>query len=247
MSSTTAGTTRALQTLGDVAEALMKTIGLGVLILIAVASVADAQGLRPVRATRGNVGLSFLVAQPVGEFANFVNVGAGLAGHGVWTPDPGGLLGLRADASCIIYGSETRHYGLVPLVDVGVTTDNLIAGLQIGPQITLGRGNLQAYGYGQLGFSYFGTTSSVDGGYINTTNYDDVTFATAAGAGLRLQLSHGRHPIAMDLGARYLHNGHARYLTEGSIRVTGNSVFISPIESQANLVVYQVGVTVGLR
>jgi len=225
----------------------MKTIGMGVLILVALSSGAEAQGLRPVRATRGNVGLGLIVAQPVGDFANFVNVGAGLAGHGVWTPDPGGTLGIRADGSFIVYGNERRHYGLVPLVDVGVTTTNLIAGLQIGPQVTVGRGSLQAYGFGQLGFSYFGTTSSVDGGYGNTTNYDDVAFATAVGGGLLLQVSHGRHPVAMDFGARYLHNGRARYLTEGSIRVTGNSVFISPIESQANLVVYQVGVTVGLR
>ena len=225
----------------------MRTIGVGVLTLIALSSVAEAQGLRPVRATRGNVGLGVIVAQPVGDFANFVNVGGGLAGYGVWTPDPSGTLGIRADGSLIIYGSETRHYGFVPLVDVGVTTTNLIAGLQVGPQVTVGRGNLQAYGFGQLGFSYFGTTSSADGGYISTTNYDDVTFATAAGGGLRLQLSHGRHPVALDVGARYLHNGRTRYLTEGSIHVTGNAVFISPIESQADMVLYQIGVTVGLR
>jgi hypothetical protein len=38
-----------------------------------------------------------------------------------------------------------------------------------------------------------------------------------------------------------------RYLREGSIAVDGNDVTISPIESQANLVVYQVGVSIGLR
>jgi hypothetical protein len=225
----------------------MKSTAVVSVMLMAMTSGVAAQGLRPVRAAKVHLGLDFVVAQPVGQFGNFVNAGLGAAGHVAWTPDPAGVWGIRADASYLIYGSQTRWYGYVPLVDVGVHTMNQIAGLQVGPQITLGKGDLQVYGFGQVGFSYFFTTSSADRGWNTTTNYDDVTLATAAGGGVRLQLSHGQHPISLDAGARYLHNGRTRYLTEGSIRVTDNAVYLSPIESQANMVVYQIGVAVGLR
>lgn len=224
----------------------MKSTAVVSVMLMAMTSGVAAQGLRPVRAARVQLGLGFVVAQPVGEFSDFVNAGIGAAAHVAWSPGPARVWGIRADASYLLYGSQTRWYGYVPLVDVGVRTQNQIAGFQVGPQITLGKGNLQVYGYGQVGFSYFFTTSSSDG-WNSTTNYDDVTLATAAGGGVRLQLSHGRHPISLDGGARYLHNGRTRYLTEGSIRVTDNAVYISPIESQANLVVYQIGVSIGFR
>jgi hypothetical protein len=220
------------------------------LALAATASAAEGQGLRPVvRVPRAQVGLAAVLAQPTGEFADYVGLGVGVAGHAVWAP--GGVLGLRADASWLIYGSETRRYQLVPLVDVDVTTNNQIAGFQIGPQLTLGTGDAQVYGYGQLGFSYFVTSSSVAGSgniepFANSTNFDDFTFATSAGGGVRFRVSHGRFPVALDLGARYLYNGRARYLREGSIDITGNTVTYTPIESQTNLIVYHLGVTMGL-
>lgn len=220
-----------------------------VLALSTTASPARAQGLRPVRTADTHLGLAGLLAQPTGEFADYVGLGGGVAAHVVWTP--GGVLGLRADASYLIYGRETRRYQLVPLVDVDVTTTNQIAGFQLGPQITLGTDAAQVYGFGELGVSYFVTSSSVEGSgniepFANTTNFDDVTFATSAGGGVRLRVSHGRVPVALDLGARYLHNGRARYLREGSIVITGNTVTYTPIESQTNLIIYHLGVTVGL-
>ncbi len=227
----------------------LKVIAGTVLVLAVTASAAQAQGLRPVRTTNTHLGLAVLLAQPTGEFANYVGLGGGLAGYAVWTP--GGVLGLRADASYLIYGSETRRYQLVPLVDVDVTTNNQIAGFQLGPQVTLGTGAAQVYGYGELGFSYFVTSSSVEGSgnvapFANTTNFDDFTFATSAGGGVRFRVSHGRFPVSLDLGARYLYNGRARYLREGSIAITGNTVTYTPIESQTNLILYHLGVTVGL-
>jgi hypothetical protein len=222
----------------------------GMLLALAVtAGAAHAQGLRPVRRSSADVGLAVVLAQPIGEFADYVGVGGGLAAHAVWTPR--GVIGLRMDATYLIYGSETRRYQLLPLVDVDVTTNNQIAGFQIGPQLTIGRADAQVYGYGQLGFSYFVTSSSVSGSgniepFANTTNFDDFTFATSAGGGVRFQLTHGRVPLALDLGARYLYNGRARYLREGSIAITGNTVTYMPIESQTNLVLYHLGVTVGL-
>lgn len=215
-----------------------------VLALIAAAGAAQGQGIRPVGNPGVHAGVGALLAQPTGEFANYVDVGFGLGAHVLWEPDPDGMFGLRADGTYLIYGSETRRYQLLPLVDVDVTTNNQIAGLQIGPQLSFGRGAVRAYGYGQIGFSYFATTSSVEGS--GATNFDDVTFASSVGGGVRFQLTHGRAPVALDLGARYLYNGRARYLREGSVEVSGTVVSITPVESQTNLILYQLGVSIGL-
>jgi hypothetical protein len=218
-------------------------------VLALTASAAQAQGLRRVRSSRVDIGFAGLLAQPTGVFGDYVGIGGGVAGHVVWTP--GGVLGLRADATYLIYGHETRWYPFLPLVDVGVSTDNQIAGFQIGPQLTLGSRHAQLYGFGQVGFSYFFTSSSVKGSadiqpFASTTNFDDFAFATSAGGGLRLQLSHGRVPVALDLGARFLHNSRARYLTEDGVSISGNTIYYMPIESQTNLVIYSLGVTIGL-
>jgi hypothetical protein len=63
---------------------------------------------------------------------------------------------------------------------------------------------------------------------------------------VKIQLTHSRHPLSLDLGARYVYNGRARYLRSSSIIITGNTVQYTPIESQTNLILYQVGVSVGL-
>jgi hypothetical protein len=225
--------------------------GLWLALALGVTSAAQAQGIRPIGGPNVHLGGGVLLAQAIGEFANYVDVGYGLGAHALWEPVADGPFGLRLDGTYLIYGSETRRYELLPLVDVDVTTENQIAGLQIGPQVSVGRGALRAYGYGQIGFSYFATTSSVEGSgnaqpFAETTNFDDFTFASVAGGGVRIQLSHGRTPVALDLGARYLYNGRARYLREGSIEIVGNDVTLTPIESQTNLILYQLGVSVGL-
>jgi hypothetical protein len=113
------------------------------------------------------------------------------------------------------------------------------------------RGAVRPYAYGQVGFSYFATTSSVEGSgntqpFANSTNFDDFTFATSAGTGVLIVLSH-RRPVTLDLGARYVYNGRARYLREGSIAISGTTITYSPIESETNLILYMIGVSVGLR
>jgi hypothetical protein len=217
--------------------------------LAGTVGAADAQGLRPVGDNRFDLGFVGLLAQPTGEFADYVGLGGGVGAHAVWTP--GGVLGLRADASYLIYGSETRRYQLVPLVDVDVTTRNQIAAFHLGPQLTLGGDAAQVYGFAELGFSYFFTSSDVSGSgniepFANTTNFDDFTFATGAGGGVRLAVARGRVPVSLDLGARYLYNGRVSYLREGSVTIQGGTVYYAPIRSQTNLVLYHFGVTIGL-
>lgn len=222
-----------------------------VLVLAIIPSAVGAQGLEPLGPPSAWVGGSLVLAQPTGQFGEYVDFGFGATGHARWSPDPDGIFGLRADGTFLIYGSETRRYQLVPLIDIDVTTNNQIAGFQFGPQLTFGQGTVRFYGYGQIGFSYFATTSSVEGSgniepFANTTNFDDFTFATSGGGGMLVQVSHGRTPVALDFGVRYLYNGQATYLREGSIDIVGNTVTYTPIDSQTNLVLYQLGVSVGL-
>jgi hypothetical protein len=54
--------------------------------------------------------------------------------------------------------------------------------------------------------------------------------------------------IGLDAGARFIRNGHTRYLREGGITdLPGGGFTVSPVESETNLVVYHVGINVGLR
>lgn len=230
----------------------MKCPAVLVLALLGLPVAAAGQATESLRPPGFYVGGGVIIAKPTGEFADYVNIGGGLAGHAVFNPSPEGIFGIRADGMFILYGSETNRYQLLPLVNVDVTTTNQIAAFQFGPQLTFGQGAVQGYGYGQLGFSYFATTSSVEGSgntepFANTTNFDDLTFASSAGGGIRIRLSSGWNPVLLDLGVRYMRNGRARYLREGSIDITGNNVTITPIESETNLVVFQLGVTVGIR
>lgn len=217
---------------------------------VLVAARADAQ-LREVR-TRGFGGGGFLIAEPVGEFANFVGTHGGFGGAVTF----GRNLGLRVSGSVLIYGHQSRPIplgGTGGLVWLDLSTNNYIASLGVGPQITVGDGPLQLYGYGTVGLGYFGTTSSVSGSFdyepfASTTNFDNATLALETGGGLQIRVANRRRPVFLDLSARYVRNGRVRYLTESGVRENPDGSFsLYPVESQANLVAFQIGISVGLR
>ena len=199
------------------------------------------------------MGFNLQVGQASGIFSNYVSAGIGGGGYFLYRPDAEGVFGLRAGAMLMIYGSQTRRYPLLPGIAADVTTRNEIVGMTLGPQLTFGRGAAKVYGYGGIGFSYFATRSSVEGSgnvnqpFASTTNYDDFTFASEGGGGMWVFLSRGRTPVALDLGVRYLNNGRVTYVTENGVRVVGNDLEVDPIDSEANLIVYHLGVTIGLR
>lgn len=211
------------------------------------------QDQAPLRPPQVYLGLGLEVGQAVGEFEDYVRYGVGIGGHFVWRPKPAGPLALRVSGMFLVYGSQTRRYPLVPGINVDVTTTNNIGGMTFGPEFLFGSGTLQAYGHAGIGFSYFATTSSVEGSnqqnqpFASSTNYDDITFAPEGGGGLLIRLSAGRIPIFVDLGARFLNNGKVTYVTKDRITVQGNQLIVNPVESEANLVVYRIGMRIGLR
>jgi hypothetical protein len=220
--------------------------------LAALPVAATAQTLVPVR--RNVVGLSAAVMQPTGEFDRFLPWGGGLGLDFVSGLGRHGILGLRLDAAVLWYGHE--HYDVwlsprVPDAYFRVSTDNLIATVGVGPQLTLGNGPVRPYGFGLLGGSYFATTSSVEDDWGETLerdlNYDDLTLGLSAGGGLLVQLGGRSHPFYMDLGAQWTRNGRATYLREGSIVDNPDgSITVFPIRSDANLWTFRLGVAVGI-
>ena len=207
------------------------------------------------RPSRVTVGGGFFVAQPVGEFKNYVDNGVGGGGHVVLRLDPRGILALRGDVGYLLYGHETKRVSLPDAgrVQFDVTTSNNIVTYAVGPQLTVPSGPIRPYVNAQIGGAYFFTESSVggsdnDGGFAGTRNFGDNVASYVYGGGVFVPLAVRNALVGIDFGARFIRNGHTRYLREGGITdLPGGGYTVSPIESETNLVVYHLGVSVGLR
>jgi hypothetical protein len=203
-------------------------------------------------APQGYLGLSIQVGQARGQFADYVDYGGGGGAYLVVRPNRRGPFGVRLDVMYLNYGSQTHSYPLVPGIVVDVTTDNQIFQFALGPQLTIGQGALQAYGFGTVGGSFFSTTSSVEGTdqnnqqFASTTNHADATFSSEFGGGILVRVSRGL-PLFLDIGARYLRNGRVTYVTKERVTISGNQLLVDPVNSEANLIVYHLGVSIGLR
>jgi hypothetical protein len=211
-----------------------------------------AFGTRPARATAGG---GVLVAQPVGEFKNYVANGFGGGGHLMLRVDPQGFLALRADVGYLVYGHETKRVSLpnAGRVEFDVTTSNNILTYSIGPQLMVPTGPIRPYVNATAGGAYFFTESSVGGSdnsseFASTRNFGHNVASYGYGGGVFLPFVVRNALIGLDVGARFIHNGRTRYLREGGIAdIPGGGFIVSPIESETNLVVYHAGISVGLR
>ncbi|MFN2567224.1 MAG: hypothetical protein ABR499_19690 [Gemmatimonadaceae bacterium] len=225
------------------------------LVTLAGAAPAGAQydfGTRPARATLGG---GVLVAQPVGEFKSYVNNGFGGGGHLMLRIDPRGFLAVRADVGYLVYGHETKRVSLpnAGRVQFDVTTSNNILMYSVGPQLMVPSGPIRPYVNAVAGGAYFFTESSIGGSdnagdYASTRNFGDNVPSYGYGGGLFVPLAVRNALIGIDIGARFIRNGHTRYLREGGIQDDpAGGYTVSPIESETNLVVYHVGISAGLR
>lgn len=196
--------------------------------------------------------VSLLAAQPLGEFDDYIDVGGGISGGVMYQLSPSSPIAIRGDFGYVLYGSEKKRIHPFPRLEGDITTNNSIAYAAIGPQIMVPDGMLRPYIGGSVGLAYFFTQSSLDGitagqdAILETTNFDDVTFAYSGSGGVYIPLRRGLKPISLDIGARYHKNGRARYLTEGSIQDNpDNSITVNPIESETNLLSWHLGVSIG--
>lgn len=204
-------------------------------------------------------GLTLIVTQPVGAFRHYVGESVGLGGHALVGLVPNRALSLRVDGEVVQYGRQTRRlyvggWSGLPLEEV---TSNNIGTLLVGPQLAVPAGPVRPYIHGGVGFAYFNTGTSVecsrcsdgwdDDPLWNRTHLGDLTLSYGGGGGVAIALGRGADPVTLDLGARYQHNGNARYLREGSLISGASGPTFTPIESEANYVVYRLGVSVPVR
>lgn len=219
--------------------------------------VDDRDVPQPRRVPRWDLGGGLAVAVPQGEFGRFVDEGFGLALHAVYGLDRANVVGLRFDAGFVNYGNERFTVPLLPSTGrilVDVRTRNNIAMVGLGPQLQVPAGPIRPYVNGFVGLGYFFTESSVGGssdwdhdGFASTLNFDDARFAYGAGGGLALRLGNGLRPIYLNFDAQYRRHGETEYLREGSIVDDGfGGTTIYPLLSEADFLLFQVGVSVGL-
>ena len=207
-------------------------------------------------------GLGFGVTQPVHEFRRSVpNRGIGGVVHALYRLGGSGAFALRADGNFLRYGSERRTVPIIPgvgRVTADLVTTNSIGGFTVGPQLMVPTGPVRPYALAGLGAAGFSTTSTLedrDNTYdddrviARDQNLSDWTLARAGGGGVLVRLGRGRRSIGfLDVGARYQHNGRARYLTKGGIRDNANgTVTLDVREGQANFWTYHVGFALGTR
>ena len=237
--------------LGECAAMALASLGL----VGATPLVGDAQSAAEQSAFRGELVFYGDFALPVGEFGDNVDVGGGGGLAGVWLLDADGMIGLRADATFVLYGyeSERRRFSLtVPEVGVDVRTTNYIVTGGVGPQIFLATGPIRPYVFGTVGVSYFATETTVGGGdrqedIASSTNLRDTSLALTGGGGFSIRVSSGVNPVSLDFGASYQYNGETEYLTSGNLEKASRRQgrrFV-PILSQTNMAIFRVGVTLG--
>ena len=238
----------------------MRNVALFPLALLLASAPLSAQTtitetrLKPVHVYFGG---NFIVAEPQQEFGDYINTSFGGSLHVLWKPAPNGVLGLRFEGGGIGYGEEKQRVPLSETVGgrimVDLTTSNFIGFANVGPQLMAPRGPIRPYLAPTIGFAYIGTVSSVEGvdshqSFASDVNYDDFLFAYGATGGIYVPLSQGRVPVALDLSARYHQNGKASYLIEGSIHDNADgTITFDPIRSRANLLTFQIGVSIGAR
>ena len=228
-------------------------------VLLGVAGLhASAAGQVPEDLPRAYAGVAAAVAQPLGEFDDYVNVGGGLDGFLRVRLDAAGIVSLRIHAGFLTYGNETRRVCLSETVgcriEVDLTTSNNILLLGVGPEVGVPLGPVRLYGNGSVSLDYFSTDSNVSGTssgepFAGTRNYSDGGFAWNAGGGMEVEVARARNlPISLDLGLSYQGNGRREYLTRGGIidRPDGSLEF-DVKRSEADFLLWRIGASVGLR
>jgi hypothetical protein len=215
---------------------------------------AQAQG-EPELPPGVRLGVQAIVVQPTGEFGDYVDLGGGLRGSIRFDLDDTGVLGLRVEAGGMTYGRETRRVCLSETVGcritVDLTTSNNVFMMGVGPEIALPVGPFDVFGSLLGGFSYYATSSSVQGTrddtpFATSENYGDGGWAWNWGGGVRLPITRGRMPVALEIGLSHQRNGRREYLTRGDIQeLPGGEIELDVKRSDADFLTWGIGVSIG--
>jgi hypothetical protein len=250
------GTNHALESCVTKQNGFLKAtcIGLGLLLMAQELHAQELPRALGSRAPVAYIDFAGLVSNAVGEFGNLVGAGGGgnLSAK-VFPLEDSRNFGLRADLGWVIYGLES-----VPTcisdpcrVQTDIKTSNNIFYFGLGPEVVLIRGRFEPYVYGTLGTSVFNTGSTLQGEYFagaetnfNTTHLNDWTFAWRAGGGIRYGIW---EDFSLDFGVEHHGNGVVDYLAKGDVIDNPDStVSINARRSEANLLTFRLGVSLGL-
>jgi len=184
-----------------------------------------------------NVGLNFMTAFPQDEFKDNVDqVGFGGSLDFVYRLSESPL-GVGAYIAYLVYGSETRRepFSLtIPDVVVDVTTTNSIILGHLLFRVQPGRGSVQPYVDGMLGFTLLSTDTRIedvddDDEIASSNNMRDTAFSYGFGGGLKVRVhefdmgdnefEEKMGTLFIDIGVRYIRGGEAEYRKEGSQEV----------------------------
>jgi hypothetical protein len=155
------------------------------------------------------------------------------------------------------YGHVHRHEQPVPEVRVDVDTFNNIAQGLFFVRLQPRSGRVVTYVQGMAGLSYLFTDTTISGHqfgdelYASDTNFDDLTVAAGAEAGLAIRLDKRRDPagpgsrkrLFLELKVRYTAGGRADYLRQGSLVVIGDEVTYTVERSATGFVTAQAALT----
>jgi opacity protein-like surface antigen len=221
------------------------------LVALLVVAAVPLAGASPARAAGPGAdwlwGGGFHAGVPTGDFDEAVDEGWGAAGHLVVLPHERSF-GLRLEVSALVYGSRSFT---IPAPGTGgsvgdtIRTDTWFGNMLVGPELRARHGFVRPYAHVLAGLGYFATSSERSAYYETvplegTTNFDDATFAWAAGGGVEIALG---SEVSVDLGARYLANGTVDYITEASI--AGAAEALVSRRGEAHVVTFTVGISFG--
>jgi hypothetical protein len=209
--------------------------------------------------SRFTVGGAVAYADPLGEFGDNVRRGFGLDGFGTIGLDPTGIVSLRAELGYVQYARKTEPFiantgfGYLEL-ESETTSGVFTAG--IGPQFTVRQGAMRPYLGGTVGFARFATNTKINlparsSESGQTETLDEVTMSSdwvlslAAVGGIGFEVAALGRGVLIDVGARWHRNGQARYVTSEGVQYDGSTTpTITPTESQADFIVYRLGIIV---
>jgi hypothetical protein len=218
---------------GIVKKTLVGALAAGaVLVLASVFAFGDQDSYSGPARAKWTMGFALGGAFPLGEFkTNIVHPGGGL------DISLGRRLGSSAlmagfDLCWVIYGLRTSDEflsGSIPLQVEVQTTNNILQGLFYLKYLP-GRGRLRPYVEAVAGLSYLFTDTSIysesnSNEIASDVNFSDTAFTAGAGAGIQIRLGKGSGGRStrtngewlLDVKARYMFGGTAKYLREGSI------------------------------
>lgn len=197
--------------------------------------------------------LAFAVSEPKGDFGKNTGNGYGIDVSGLARLEKKGIVNARLDLSFLSYATSTRRIPLVgsgSLIKLDLETSSSIFTMVGGPQLLGPTGVFRPYVSVLGGFSYFSTTTSLEGSdddedeFASTTNSSDVSLAYggSVGAYLRVYQSPARD-VRLELGARYLRHDNAKYLNDQQVEDGfQNNRDPVPLRGRADFVTYYIGI-----